>query len=217
MKTNVKTSCAIGAVLFGGTLGAAHADVVGLQSVSGGRSSWAVLEADDTDIYSSGARKEASGNPASAAISFNDSNFGSFSLSRFQSQHFTLTRSPEPMIANRATVDVYFQIGSTINFSFTSVLHDSMEVAITHYNANDEVLPDSIRRVGGGAVNLNGTMPTATNGDYYGFHFFMDWRFGNGSETVFDLSFAPVTVPAPGALALLGVAGLAGRRRRDQS
>ena len=118
------------------------------------------------------------------------------------------------MIANRATVDVYFQIGSTINFSFTSVLHDSMEVAITHYNANDEVLPDSIRRVGGGAVNLNGTMPTATNGDYYGFHFFMDYRFGNGSETVFDLSFAPVTVPAPGALALLGLAGLAGRRRR---
>jgi len=213
MKTNVKTSCAIGAILFGGTLGTAHADVVALQGASGGRISWAVLDAYNEDVYGNISHRQASGNPAQAAISITGYPFGTFTLSRFQGSGFTLTRHNLVSNSNRATVDVYFQIGSTINFSFASVLQDSMEVAITHYNANDEVLPDSIRRVGGGAVNLNGTMPTATNGDYYGFHFFMD-RGCDSPDTVFDLSFAPVTVPAPGAFALLGVAGLAGRRRR---
>ena len=45
MKTNMKTSCAIGAMLFGGTLGAAHAGVVGFPGrPSGGPSSRAEIE-----------------------------------------------------------------------------------------------------------------------------------------------------------------------------
>jgi MYXO-CTERM domain-containing protein len=59
-------------------------------------------------------------------------------------------------------------------------------------------------------------MLTSTNSDYYGFHFFMPSIYGDHSETLFDLRFTVATAPAPGAIALLGLAGVTRRRRRRQ-
>jgi MYXO-CTERM domain-containing protein len=219
MKTNAKTACAIGAMLFGGTLGAARADVVALPGGSGGSTSWAHLQALNADPWAEGNtfRAEASGNPANAEVSFDDSHCGSFSLSRFGIGDFTLTRHPRIYTDNSATVDVYFRMGSNMDFSLTANLRGSTELSLTHFNANGEVLPDSIHLVGGGAVSLHGSLFTSTNGDYYGFRFFMPWTHDAGQETLFNLSFTPPTVPAPGAVALVGLVGLAGRRRRRQA
>jgi MYXO-CTERM domain-containing protein len=176
------------------------------------------LEAYNMDNPYFGYRAEASGNPASAPISFNDANCGSFSLSRFGIGDFTLTRHAPSLTSNSATIDVFFRIGSDVDFSLTAKLWGSTELSITHFNANNEVLPDSIRLVGGGAVSSHGTMLTSTNGDYYRFRFSMDEiQSDSNFETLFNLSFTPVTVPAPGAVALVGLVGLAGRRRRRQA
>jgi MYXO-CTERM domain-containing protein len=94
------------------------------------------------------------------------------------------------------------------------------EVAISHYNANHEIQADSIYVNSPGSVSLSGTLTDGVNslGDYYLFRFTMTDRSGIGgssNETLFNLSFSPVlAVPAPGAIALIGLAGLAGRRRR---
>jgi MYXO-CTERM domain-containing protein len=64
-----------------------------------------------------------------------------------------------------------------------------------------------------GSFNEWGTLAATTNGQYYIFDFFVEYEpTVSYSSTPFDLSLT--SVPAPGASALLGLAGLAGRRRR---
>lgn len=227
MKTNVKISCAIGAMLFGGTLGAANAGVVGLPGrPAGGPSSWAYLKgvAYDPTSYAYGETTR-SGNPTfnPLFLSARGPWGGSCTLSQFSGSGFTFTRTSHIGTSITAVVNQYFQVYGNFKFSLTADLSGDTEVAISHFNANHEKLADSIYLYSEGSVSLSGTLTDGVNslGDYYLFHFSMNNRYGDGvspDDTLFNLSFYPdLTVPGPGAIALIGLAGLAGRRRRGRA
>jgi MYXO-CTERM domain-containing protein len=228
MKTNVKTSCAVGAMLFGGTLGAAHAGVVGLPGrPTGGPNSWAEIEiyGFNPSTYTQGYTWHVDGNPTNNWIQF-DGTFSSMNVGGCQVDQFTgadfpfdFTRRFGADYTTTAVVDQYFTVYGNYTFTLTAQLGLEDVVAISHYDANHQLLSDSISVTTPGTVNLSAALVDCLdNGDYYKFHFSMSERAGIGdqiTETLFSLSFAPsATVPAPGAFALLGMAGFAGRRRR---
>jgi MYXO-CTERM domain-containing protein len=228
MKTNVKTSCAIGAMLFGGTLGAAHAGVVGLPGrPTGGPNSRAEIEifGYNPSTYTQGYTWNVAGNPTNDRVQF-DGTSTSYEIGGCQVDQFTGADFPFGFYrrfgagyTTTADVDQYFTVYGNYTFSLTAQLGLEDVVAISHYDANHQLLADSIRVTTPGPVNLSAALVDCLyNGDYYKFHFSMSERAGIGDqtlETLFSLSFAPsVTVPAPGAFALLGMAGFAGRRRR---
>jgi MYXO-CTERM domain-containing protein len=224
MKPNVKTYCAVGAMLFGGTVGAAHAGVVGLPGrPAGGPSSWAYLKAVSHDSFTNvTGEKESSGNPANTAVWVDGygASGGYGEVTQFSGSGFSFWRTSQTGTRITAVIDQYFQVYGNFRFSLTAGLLPGNEVAISHYNANHEIQADSIYVNSPGSVSLSGTLTDGVNslGDYYLFRFTMTDRSGIGgssNETLFNLSFSPVlAVPAPGAIALIGLAGLAGRRRR---
>ena len=183
------------------------------QAEPGGATSWAYLHAMASDYSSySYFYGDAQGNPTNAAIGFSNNDVGSFSLSQFTSNGFSLTRSPTQATHNTAIIDQYFLVTGAVNFSLAAELWGNTSVWLAHYNANHEIVGDSIYFYSMGSINVSGTLSPGAVGDYYQFSFQMNNRWANGNETLFNLSFTEV--PAPGAMALLGLAGLAGRRRR---
>jgi hypothetical protein len=220
----MRTSCAVGALLFGGTLGAAHAGVVGLPGrPGGGPSSWAYLKgvAFDPTSYAY-AETTRSGNPTFTPLFLNvPGPWGGYGkLSQFSGSGFSFTRSSEISTSISAVVNQYFQVYGNFRFSLTADLLGDTEVAISHFNANHERLADSIYLSSQGSISLSGTLTDGVNslGDYYLFHFSMNDRYGDGAhpdDTLFNLSFYPdLTVPGPSAIALFGLAGVMRRRRR---
>ena len=225
MKTNMKTSCAIGAMLFGGTLGAAHAGVVGFPGrPSGGPSSRADIEifGYNPSTYTQDYTWHVDGNPTDNWVQFSQTGVGGCQVDHFTGADFpfAFTRRFGADYTTTAVVDQYFAVYGNYTFSLTAQLGVEDVVSISHYDANHQLLADSISYTSSGSVNVSATLVDClNNGDYYKFHFSMSERAGIGDqtlETLFELSFAPgATVPAPGAIALLGVTGLAGRRRRS--
>jgi MYXO-CTERM domain-containing protein len=224
MKTNVKTSCAIGAMLFGGTLGAAHAGVVGLPGrPAGGPNSRAQIEifGYNPSTYTQDYTWYVDGNPTNNWVQFNQTDVGGCQVDQFTGTDFpfAFTRRFGADYTTAAVVDQYFTVYGNYTFTLTAQLGLEDVVSILHYDANHQLLADSISISSPGSVNLSAALVDClNNGDYYKFHFTMSERAGVGdqtTETLFELSFAPsVTVPAPGGIALIGMAGLAGRRRR---
>ena len=227
-KSRAKTFCAVGAMLFGGTLGAAHAGVVGLPGrPTGGPSSRAEIEiyGYNPSTGTQGYTWYVAGNPTNDWVQF-DGTSSSMDIGGCQVDQFTgadfpfaFTRRFGAEYTTTAVVDQYFAVYGNFRFSLTAQLGLEDVVSISHYNANHELLADSISISSPGSVNLSATLVDClNNGDYYKFHFSMSERAGIGDqtlETLFELSFSPgASVPAPGAIALLGLTGLAGRRRR---
>ena len=223
-KNRAKTFCAVGAMLFGGTLGAAHAGVVGLPGrPTGGPSSRADIEifGYNPSTYTQDYTWHVAGNPTDDWVQFSQTGVGGCQVDQFTGTDFpfAFTRRFGAGYTTTAVVDQYFAVYGNFRFSLTAQLGLEDVVSISHYNANHELLADSISITSPGSVNLSATLVDCLdNGDYYKFHFSMSERAGIGDqtlETLFELSFSPgVSVPAPGAFALLGLAGLAGRRRR---
>ncbi len=126
-----------------------------------------------------------------------DTAVGDFMLDA-EGQNWTWCSDLTVMIANADLSELYMQIGGYSNYGaahrFTWSQGDS----------------GATGTAGGGTIDIGGI-------DVSGYHIWIGNGYGSGGDGVWsgqiDL-LGSVAVPAPGALALLGLAGLAGRRRR---
>ena len=196
-KTMVRAAAV--SMLFGGTLGAAHAGVTGVS----GNSSSAML--DLAYVYESGTFG-VSGSPMDGPVSFSDATFGSITCSQFTSSGFSLTIN-STAAANQQSffVQQNFIVTEAANFNLTGYLPVSSSRAFIHQG--DTFFADSGSDAG--VYSLSGTLQAGE----YRFAYFSG-ATGAESGTLFNLTFT--AVPAPGAVALVGLAGLVtGRRRRD--
>jgi hypothetical protein len=195
------TRLATAALLFGGTLGLsadAHASVVGIP----GNSSTASLSL--AYVYETGASFGAWGSPMDGSVSFSDSTFGSISCTQFTASGFSLSiNSTAAANSQSFFVQQNFIVTEAVNFSLTGYLPVSSSRAFIHQG--DTFFADSGSDAG--VYSLSGTLQAGE----YRFAYFSG-ATGAESGTLFNLTFS--AVPAPGAVALVGLAGLMSRRRR---
>jgi MYXO-CTERM domain-containing protein len=194
------TTCALAAtMLFGGTLGAAHAGVTG---VAGNSSAANLSLAYFSDPYTNA---RADGSPMSDPVSFSDPTFGAISCSQFTSSGFALTIGSTAAANNQSFfVQQNFIVTGTVQFTLTGFLPVSSSRAIIHQGAT--FFADSGSDAGN--FSLTGILEA---GEYR--FAYTSAATGATNGTLFNLTFSEV--PAPGAIALLGAAGLVtGRRRR---
>lgn len=198
-KTMVRA--AVASMLFGGTLGVAEAGVTG---VAGNTSAANLSVAFNYETYDSFG---AYGSPMNGAVSFSDETYGSITCTQFTGSGFSLTAATTAQANNQSFfVQQNFIVTDAVNFTLVGFLPVSSSRAIIETGAGATYFADSGSDAG--PFNLSGTLQA---GEYR----FAYWTAGNGpvNGTLFNLSFT--AVPAPGAMALLGAAGLAaGRRRR---
>ena len=199
LQSNVRLATA--ALLFGGTLGLsadAHASVVGIP----GNSSTANLSL--AYVYETGASFGAWGSPMDGSVSFSDSTFGSISCTQFTASGFSLSINSTAAANNQSFfVQQNFIVTEAVNFTLTGYLPVSSSRAFIHQG--DTFFADSGSDAG--VYSLSGTLQAGE----YRFAYFSG-ATGAESGTLFNLTFS--AVPAPGAAALVGLAGLMGRRRR---
>ena len=199
LQSNVRLATA--ALLFGGTLGLsadAHASVVGIP----GNSSTANLSL--AYVYETGASFGAWGSPMDGSVSFSDSTFGSISCTQFTASGFSLSINSTAAANNQSFfVQQNFIVTEAVNFTLTGYLPVSSSRAFIHQG--DTFFADSGSDAG--VYSLSGTLQAGE----YRFAYFSG-ATGAESGTLFNLTFT--AVPAPGAAALIGLAGLLGRRRR---
>jgi uncharacterized protein (TIGR03382 family) len=195
------TTCAVAAtMLFGGTLGAAHAGVTGVA----GNSSSAILSlAFDGSTYQDFGTY---GSPMSGPVSFSDPTYGWISCSQFTSSGFAMTIG-STAAANQQSffVQQNFIVTGTVQFSLTGFLPVS-SAGSALIEQNGTLIASSGSNAGN--FSLTGTLQA---GEYR--FAYTSSAIGATNGTLFNLTFSEI--PAPGALALLGAAGLVtGRRRR---
>ena len=199
LQSNVRLATA--ALLFGGTLGVsadAHASVIGIP----GNSSTANLSL--AYVYETGASFGAWGSPMDGSVSFSDSTFGSISCTQFTASGFSLSiNSTAAANSQSFFVQQNFIVTEAVNFNLTGYLPVSSSRAFIHQG--DTFFADSGSDAG--VYSLSGTLQAGE----YRFAYFSG-ATGAESGTLFNLTFT--AVPAPGAAALIGLAGLMGRRRR---
>jgi MYXO-CTERM domain-containing protein len=200
-------------LLFGGTLGTAHAGV----SAYGGAtvaSSWCsmLVTAYNAGTGYSEAMVSATGNPVSGAFGFSDATYGVASCSAFTPSGVSIT-----MALSSASVSG----GASPEVTFRQAFTASTAMVMTWSGA----LPSGggslrIDRLGGSGVPptiyWDGTnsvlnLDATAAGEYYLLSYS---SFGASLQTGTALSVSFAEVPAPGALALLGAAGLVRGRRR---
>ena len=195
------TRLATAALLFGGTLGLsadAHASVVGIP----GNSSTANLSL--AYVYETGASFGAWGSPMDGSVSFSDSTFGSISCTQFTASGFSLSINSTAAANNQSFfVQQNFIVTEAVHFTLTGYLPVSSSRAFIHQG--NTFFADSGSDAG--VFSLSGTLQAGE----YRFAYFSG-ATGAESGTLFNLTFS--AVPAPGAAALVGLAGLMGRRRR---
>jgi hypothetical protein len=195
-------NCALGAMLFGGTLGVAQAGVTGVA----GNSSSAILSlASNSETYEEFGTY---GSPMAGPVSFSDPTYGWISLSQFTGSGFSLSIGSTALANNQSFfVQQKFIVTDAVNFSLAGYLPASSSRAYISQGSgvNTVFLADAVAV---GAFSMTGTLQA---GEYS----FAYWSSASGAEsgTLFNLSFT--AVPAPGAAALVGLAGaLAARRRK---
>ena len=203
MRNNTMTKCALGAMLFGGTLGGATAASAGVVGVPGNTSSADLQLAYDGSAYQSFG---VVGSPMDGPLSFSDSTYGSITCSQFTASGFSLVVN-STAAANQQSffVQQNFTVTEAVNFTLTGYLPVSSSRAII----TDGLTFYADSGSDAGAFNTSGTLQAGT-------YRFAYTSAANGPQTgtLFNLSFS--AVPAPGAVALVGLAGLVtGRRRRN--
>ena len=202
MRNKTLTSSMAGALLFGGTLGGATAASAGVVGVAGNSSSASLKLSYD---YASNTTFEAQGSPFGGPVSFSDITHGSITCTQFTASGFSLVVNST---ANANAQDFFVQqdfiVTGAVNFTLTGYL-PSAGSGSSNISNGATVYADSGSALG--AFSTSGTLQAGT----YRFQY---TNGGGGAQdrTLFNLSFS--AVPAPGAVALLGVAGLVGARRR---
>jgi len=218
MRTNAMKKCAVGAMLFGGTLGATSAANAGLvvwncnislaSYINGSFNYGTFVNVETQQFYSDTATLGSVGTPLTAW----DLRFSSNEGSRLA------------MFSNDPPIGFVSATGSgSAKLASGSVVGSSLESPFSYTQTGSLLI-----QVG------NPNRWYAGDTGYFGFKFMMasgalryawaEIALNSGSLTqgtltkiVYEDTGASVTVgviPAPGAIALLGLAGLAGRRRR---
>ena len=204
MRNNTMTKCAVGAMLFGGTLGGATAANAGVLGISGNTSAAALQLAYDGSAYQSFG---VNSSPMDGPVSFSDSTYGSVTCSQFTASGFSLVvNSTAAATQQTFFVQQNFTVTEAVNFTLTGYL-PSAGSGSSNISNGATVYADSGSALG--AFSTSGTLQAGT----YRFQY---TNGGGGAQdrTLFNLSFS--AVPAPGAVALVGLAGLVtGRRRRN--
>ena len=201
MRNKTFNSSMAGALLFGGTLGGATAANAGVVGVFGNSSAAILTLAYDND---SGTTYEAQGSPFDGPVSFSDSTHGSITCSQFTASGFSLAiNSTAAANAQSFFVQQNFTVTDAVNFTLTGFNPVSSSRALIE--SGGIFYADSASNAG--LFTISGTLQDGT----YRFAY-TSAAIGPQSGTLFNLSFS--AVPAPGAVALLGVAGLFGARRR---
>ena len=202
MRNNTMTKCAVGAMLFGGTLGAVSVANAGL-TVTG------------ADIYldvNSAAQFQTSNLTTAMAggMAYDMSTGGSVTLSPFTSAGFTLTANSAGGAATWSVFPSYFTFTADTLTTVTLSGNTAAEGAVIFLYDNTLQSTLFMRYSGDSGVQwTSGEIDLAAG---HSFTVNVNPGFANGSTEVGTvLNFA---VPAPGAVALLGVAGLVGGRRR---
>ena len=202
MRNNTMTKCAVGAMLFGGTLGGATAASAGVVGVAGNTSVASLQLAYDGSAYQS---IGVNSSPMDGPVSFSDSTYGSVTCSQFTASGFSLVvNSTAAATQQTFFVQQNFTVTEAVNFTLTGYL-PSVGSGSSNISNGANVYADSGSALG--AFSTSGTLQAGT----YRFQY---TNGGGGAQdrTLINLSFS--AVPAPGAVALLGVAGLVGARRR---
>ena len=218
MRTQTITPLMAGALLFGGTLGVSAVASAGVVAFGGATTanSWCAIDvsAYNPSSYSSDVLSFASGNPVSGAVSLTNATYGNATCSQFTSSGVSITTSfTSAALAGGAAPSITFRQA----FSVTADV-------VMNWSA---LLPSSggflrIDVVGGSGsppatelTGTNGTLTLAANGA--GEHYLLSYSsFGAAIQSGNALSVSFAAVPAPGAAALIGLAGMvAGRRRRN--
>ena len=202
MRNKTLTSSMAGALLFGGTLGGATAANAGVVGIAGNSSAAALQLAYDGSAYQSIGDD---GSPMDGPVSFSDSTYGSVTCSQFTASGFSLVvNSTAAATQQTFFVQQNFTVTEAVNFTLTGYL-PSADSGSSSITAGTTFYADSGSALG--AFSTSGTLQAGT-------YRFVYTNGGGGSQnrTLFNLSFS--AVPAPGAIALLGAAGLIGGRRR---
>ena len=202
MRNKTLTSSMAGALLFGGTLGGATAANAGVVGIAGNSSAAALQLAYDGSAYQS---IGVNSSPMDGPVSFSDSTYGSVTCSQFTASGFSLVvNSTAAATQQTFFVQQNFTVTEAVNFTLTGYL-PSAGSGSSNISNGANVYADSGSALG--AFSTSGTLQAGT----YRFQY-KNGGGGAQDRTLFNLSFS--AVPAPGAVALLGVAGLVGARRR---
>ena len=201
MQSQTLKTAAIGVMLFGGTLGAASVANAGL-----------TVTAADIYLDVNGAKFQTSNLATAMAggMAYDGDTGGSVTLSPFTSAGFTLTANSAGGDATWSVYPSYFTFTADTLTTVTLSGNTAGDSAIIWLQDNTSDSTLFLRFAGGPGVDW-------TSGDIVltaGHEFTLTvnpYGANGGTETGTVLNFA---VPAPGALALLGVAGVVGVRRR---
>ena len=218
MRTQTINPLMAGALLFGGTLGVSAVASAGVVAFGGATTanSWCAIDvsAYNPSSYSSDVLSFASGNPVSGAVSLTNATYGNATCSQFTSSGVSITTSfTSAALAGGAAPSITFRQA----FSVTADV-------VMNWSALGPPSVGSLRIdvLGGSGSSppiywdgTNGTLTLAANGA--GEHYLLSYSsFGAAIQSGNALSVSFAAVPAPGAAALIGLAGMvAGRRRRN--
>ena len=203
MHSQTLKTAAIGVMLFGGTLGAASVANAGL-----------TVTAADIYLDVNGAKFQTSDLAVAMAGGFaydgGAGTGGSVTLSPFTSAGFTLTANSAGGAAIWSVYPSYFTFTADTLTTVTLSGNTAAESAVIFLWDNTSNSTLFLRGEGGSGVEwTSGDIVLAAGHSYT---LTVNPGYANGSTEVGTvLNFA---VPAPGALALLGVAGVVGARRR---
>ena len=203
MQSQTLKTAAIGVMLFGGTLGAASVANAGL-----------TVTAADIYLDVNGAKFQTSNLATAMAggIAYDVGTGGSVTLSPFTSAGFTLTANSAGGDATWSVFPSYFTFTADTLTTVTLSGNTAADSAVIFLWDNTSNSTLFLRGEGGSGVEwTSGDIVLAAGHSYT---LTVNPVYANGSTEVGTvLNFA---VPAPGALALLGSAGIVGlRRRRD--
>ena len=222
MRSNAMKTCAVGAMLFGGTLGLSQTASAGVSvtwtasnAFNNGFSYNQFLQS-SYDVYE---YRLASTDPSVAALGSTTYTLGGTSAT------FTNTASGFAMSGSGGPASAVFAqrnftisglgIGETLTATVVLANLPMVDGFSSFIIRKAGYVPvDAWQEIAGGRGSGAGTYSIQLgNGSYY-----ISMGVGNGDEVgaIPSLSgtFASFTVPAPGAMALLGAAGLVGGRRR---
>jgi hypothetical protein len=208
-------TCAVGAMLFGGTLGATSAASAGVVVT------WTANNAFNTGVaynffgtsYDDAVWEGASTNPAVAAIGSTTYTRGTASVTYTNTAGgFSMSGIGGPAAAAYATRNFTIS-GLADGQSMTATVVLTLPAGFIIQKAG--YIPfEAWQYIPGGSASGTGTYNIQLgNGSYY-----VSIGVGNmevpGTISEFNGEFASFTVPAPGAAALIGLAGCIGGRRR---